>query len=99
MKKLLMLFLVGCLISPMVFVGQVFAGETIKLAAANTNDTGSYQVAANDDNDNRKGLIFRDAASDKPSKGFTMGAAAVTAGVVVAGLVWAFGQTHSSSSH
>lgn len=96
MKKLVMLFLVGCLISPLVFVGEVFAGETIKLAAANMNNSGSYQVAANDDN--RKGVFFPDTAS-KASKGLTIGAAAVTAGVVVAGIVWAFGQTKSTSSH
>ena len=90
MKKLVMLFLVGCLISP-----AVFAGETIKLAAANTNDSGSYQLAANanDDIDNGRGLIFRDAASNASSKGLTIGAGAVAITAIVVGIVTSFRST------
>lgn len=90
MKKLLLLILVGCLISP-----TVFAGEVIQVAAVDTKSP--YHLTTN--TNNRDSTIFGDAANSAKSQAAMATATAVAAGAVVAGLVMAFGKTKSTSSH
>jgi hypothetical protein len=102
MKKLVMLLLIGCLVSPV-----SFAGEEIQLAAAIGGGTSSGGPEnPNGDDDNRDGgFIPPDEATGGTAAGgvgVTMTKATITAiGVVVAGAVLAVSSGGSSgpSSH
>jgi hypothetical protein len=101
MKKLLYLVLVGCLFSP-----TVFAGETIQLAQAMGNgpvdnspvDNSPIQLAANDDDNNRGGGILGDISNGKSVRVVTT-TAIIATGAIVAGMIWTFSDTKSTSSH